>query len=110
VRDNIAAVVQAGGTFGDSPHRFPTARAYGAWAADQMLPDVIDFTPGHVANWDPWAGEENGKGVHEDIASNVIQMIINQEFSSGLKPEPLLDYFPYLSPPPAVISPPPGTP
>jgi Domain of unknown function (DUF4331) len=110
VRDNIAAVVQAGGTFGDPPHRFPTARAYGAWAADQMLPDVISFTPGHVANWDPWAGDRNGKGVHEDIASNVIQMIINQEFSSGLKPEPLLDHFPYLSPPPAVISPPPGAP
>jgi hypothetical protein len=28
-------------------------------------------------------------------------MIVNQNFSSGLKPGPVLDYFPYLSPPPA---------
>jgi hypothetical protein len=34
-------------------------------------------------------------------ASNIIKMIVNQGFSSGLKPEPVLDYFPYLSPPPA---------
>jgi hypothetical protein len=100
VRDNIAAVVQAGGTYGDPPHRFPTALAYGAWAADQLLPDVIRFTPGHVANWDPWAGDRNGKGVSEDIASNIIKMIVNQDFSSGLKRPPLLDHFPYLSPPP----------
>jgi hypothetical protein len=36
----------------------------------------------------------------EDIASNIIKMIVNQDFSSGLKPGPLLDYFPYLSEPP----------
>jgi hypothetical protein len=28
-------------------------------------------------------------------------MIVNQDFSSGLEPGPVLDYFPYLSPPPA---------
>jgi hypothetical protein len=28
-------------------------------------------------------------------------MIVNQDFSSGLKPGPVLDYFPYLYPPPA---------
>ena len=100
VRDNIAAVVQAGGTYGNSPHGFPTALGYGAWAADQMLPDVIRFTPGKVANWEPWQGSQNGKGLREDIASNVIKMIVNQDFSSGLKPEPVLDHFPYLSPPP----------
>jgi hypothetical protein len=108
VRDNIAAVVQAGGTYGNPPHNFPTARAYGAWAADQMLPDVLSFTPGHVANWNPWAGDRNGKGLSEDIASNVIKMIVNQDFSSGLAPGPLLDYFPYLSPPPVVDMPPPA--
>jgi hypothetical protein len=100
VRDNIAAVVQAGRTYGDSPHRFPTALAYGAWAADQLLPDVLRFTPGHIANWDPWAGDRNGKGVSEDIASNVIKMIVNQDFSSGLRRGALLDHFPYLAPPP----------
>jgi hypothetical protein len=28
-------------------------------------------------------------------------MVVNQDFSSGLKPGPLLDYFLYLAPPPA---------
>ena len=101
VRDNIAAVVEAGGTYGNLPHRFPTARAYGAWAADTLLPNVITFTPGTVADWDPWCGVRNGKGVIEDIAGNIIKMVVNQDFSTGLKPGPLLDYFPYLSPPPA---------
>jgi hypothetical protein len=86
VRDNIAAVVKTGGTFGNSPRRFPTALAYGAWAADQLLPDVIRFIPGTIANWEPWQGSQNGKGLSEDIASNVIKMIVNQDFSSGLEP------------------------
>jgi hypothetical protein len=101
VRDNIAAVVQAGGTWGDPPHSFPTALAYGAWAADTLLPNVLTFTPGSVALWDPWLDVANGKGVVEDIASNIIKMVVNQDFSSGLEPGPLLDYFPYLSPPPS---------
>jgi hypothetical protein len=100
VRDNIAAVVEAGGTYGKRPHRFPTARAYGAWAADTLLPNVLTFTPGSVADWDPWCDLHNGKGVREDIASNIIKMIVNQDFSSGLRHGPLLDHFPYLSEPP----------
>jgi hypothetical protein len=100
VRDNIAAVVEAGGTYGKRPHRFPTARAYGAWAADTLLPNVLTFTPGTVADWDPWCDLHNGKGVREDIASNIIKMIVNQDFSSGLGHGPLLDHFPYLSEPP----------
>jgi len=100
VRDNIAAVVEAGGTYCKPPHRFHTALAYGAWAADLLLPNVLTFTPGTVASWDPWFDARNGKGVTEDIASNVIKMIVNQDFSSGLKPGPILDYFPYLSEPP----------
>ncbi|WP_217576317.1 DUF4331 family protein [Streptomyces sp. GbtcB7] len=100
VRDNIAAVVEAGGTYGKRPHRFPTARAYGAWAADTLLPNVLTFTPGTVADWDPWCDLHNGKGVREDIASNIIKMIVNQDFSSGLRHGPLLDHFPYLSEPP----------
>jgi hypothetical protein len=101
VRDNIAAVVKAGETFGDFPHRFPSALAYGAWAADILLPNVITFIPGTFAKWDPWQGSKNGKGLTEDIASNIIKMVVNQDFSSGLTPGPLLDYFPYLSAPPA---------
>ena len=100
VRDNIAAVVEAGGTYGKPPHRFPTALAYGAWAADTLLPNVLRFTPGTVALWDPWCGFRNGKGLIEDIASNIIKMTVNQDFSSGLEPGPVLDYFPYVSPPP----------
>lgn len=100
VRDNIAAVVEAGKTYGNLPHRFPTAVAYGAWAADTLLPNVLTFTPGTVALWDPWGGLQNGKGVTEDIASNIIKMVVNQDFSSGLKPVLVLDYFPYLAPPP----------
>jgi hypothetical protein len=49
---------------------FPTALAYGAWAADTLLPNVITFTPGTVAYWEPWFDVSNGKGVIEDIASN----------------------------------------
>jgi hypothetical protein len=101
VRDDIAAVVEAGGTYGNHPHSFPTARAYGAWAADTLLPNVLTFKPGTVANWDPWCGLRNGKGVAEDIASNIIKMIVNQDFSSGLGPQPLIDHFPYVAPPPA---------
>jgi hypothetical protein len=85
VRDNIAAVVEAGGTYGNSPHRFPTPLAYGAWAADTLLLNVLTFTPGTVALWDPWYDARNGKGVIEDIASNIIKMIVNQDFSSGLE-------------------------
>jgi hypothetical protein len=101
VRDNIAAVVEAGGTYDNWPHKFPTALAYGAWAADALLPNVIAFTPGTLALWDPWFDIQNGKGIIEDIASNIIKMIVNQDFSSGLEPGPVLDYFPYLAPPPA---------
>ena len=82
------------------PHKFPTALAYGAWAADTLLPNVITFIPGTVAYWDPWFDIQNGMGITEDIASNIIKMVVNQDFSSGLRPGPLLDYFPYLSPPP----------
>jgi len=38
----------------------------------------------------------DGKGVVEDIASNIIKMVVNQDFSSGLEPVPHLDQFPYL--------------
>jgi hypothetical protein len=64
------------------------------------LPNVIAFTLGTFALWDPWFDIQNGKGIIEDIASNIIKMIVNQDFSSGLEPGPVLDYFPYLSPPP----------
>jgi hypothetical protein len=76
-------------------------RAGACGPADQLLPNVITFIPGSVAYWDPWFDVQNGKGIVEDIASNIIKMVVNQDFSSGLKPGPVLDCFPYLAPPPA---------
>ena len=101
MRDQTAAVVAAGGTFKQGVHGRPTALAYGAWVADTLLPNVLPFVPGTNARWDPWHDIHNGKGLTEDSGDNVTRMVINQDFTSGLtQPSPLLDYFPYLSPPP----------
>ena len=101
MRDQTAAVVKAGGTFNQGVHGRSTPLAYGAWVADTLLPNVLPFIPGTNALWDPWHGSHNGKGLREDAADNVTRMVLNQDFTSGLtQPSPLLDYFPYLSPPP----------
>lgn len=101
VRDQTAAVVAAGGTFNKGIHGRATPRAYGAWVADTLLPNVLRFTPGTNALWDPWHNIQNGKGLREDAFDNITKMVLNQDFTSGLtQPSPLLDYFPYLSPPP----------
>ncbi len=101
LRDQTAAVVKAGGTFNQGIHGRPTALAYAAWVADTLLPNVLPFIPGTNALWDPWHGSHNGKGLVEDSGDNVTKMVLNQDFTSGLtQPSPLLDYFPYVSPPP----------
>jgi len=101
MRDQTAAVVAAGATFKQGPHGRPTALAYGAWVADTLLPNVLPFVPGTNALWDPWHDIHNGKGLTEDAGDNVTRMVLNQDFTSGLTQQgPLLDYFPYLSPPP----------
>jgi Domain of unknown function (DUF4331) len=101
MRDQTAAVVAAGGTYNQGIHGQPTALAYGAWVADTLLPNVLPFIPGTNALWDPWHDIHNGKGLIEDAADNVTRMVLNQDFTSGLtQPAPLLDYFPYLPPPP----------
>ena len=101
VRDQVAGVVTALNTFSEGKNGRPTAKAYGAWVADTLLPDVLRFTPGTTALWDPWNGIRNGKGLHEELASNFAQMVTNTDFSTGLKQtEELLPYFPYLLPPP----------
>ena len=101
MRDQTAAVVAAGGTFKQGVHSRPTALAYGAWVADTLLPNVLPFTPGTNALWDPWQGSHNGKGLREDSGDNVTKMVVNQNFTSGLtQPSLLLDYFPYVSSPP----------
>ena len=101
MRDQTAAVVKDGGTFNKGIHGRSTPLAYGAWVADTILPNVIPFIPGTNALWDPWQGSHNGKGLREDAFDNATKMVLNQDFTSGLtQPSPLLDYFPYVSPPP----------
>ena len=60
-------------TFSEGKNGQPTPKAYGAWVADTLLPDVLRFTPGTTALWDPWNGIRNGKGLHEELASNFAQ-------------------------------------
>jgi hypothetical protein len=100
VRDQVAAVVKAMGNFSEGKNGQPTAMAYGAWVADTLLPNVLRYTPGTTALWDPWNGVRNGKGLHEELASNFARMVTNTDFTTGLKQQgPLLDHFPYLAPP-----------
>jgi hypothetical protein len=100
MRDAVAAVVEAGKTFNQGSLGQPTARAYGAFVADTLLPNVLRFTPGTNALWDPWDGVNNGKGLFEQASDNMINLVLNQEFSSRLtQPGQILDYFPYLSEP-----------
>jgi hypothetical protein len=99
VRDQVAAVVQAAGTYDQGALGQPTPAAYGALVADTFLPDVLRYTPGTTALWDPWNGIKNGKGLHEELASAFARMVVNEDFDTGLKHPPLLDHFPYLSPP-----------
>jgi hypothetical protein len=101
MRDQVAAVVKAGGTYNQGVHGRPTPDAYGAYVADTLLPNVLRFIPGTNALWDPWQGTQNGKGLIEDAADNVTKLVLNQDFTSGLtQPSRLLDHFPYLAPPP----------
>ena len=101
VRDQVAAVVEAMGTYRKGKNGQHTPMAYGAWVADTLLPNVLRFTPGTTALWDPWNGIRNGKGLSEELASNFARMVTNTDFSTGLTQQgPLLDYFPYLAPPP----------
>ena len=100
VRDQVATVVKAMGTYNQGVHGRPTPLAYGAWVADTFLPNVLRFTPGTTALWDPWNGVRNGKGLREELASNFARMVTNTDFTTTLtQPGRLLDYFPYLAPP-----------
>ena len=100
LRDQVAAVVEAKGTYDQGVNGRPTPKAYGAWVADTLLPNVLRFTPGTTALWDPWNGVQNGKGLTEELASNFAKMITNTDFSTGLtQPGDITPYFPYLAEP-----------
>jgi enamine deaminase RidA (YjgF/YER057c/UK114 family) len=111
LRNIEAALTEAGAGFADVvrvryllPDRadfepcWPVLRA----RFGQVRPMVVPFIPGTNALWDPWHGSHNGKGLTEDAFDNATKVILNQDFTSGLtQPSSLLDYFPYLAPPPA---------
>jgi hypothetical protein len=100
IRDQVATVVQAMGTYQDGKNGQPTPQAYGAFVADTLLPDVLPFTPGTTALWDPWNGVKNGKGLTEELASNFAKMVTNTDFTSKLTQHTQIrDHFPYLAPP-----------
>ena len=100
VRDQVAGIVKARNTFRKGKHGQATPLAYGAFVADTLLPNVLRYTPGTTALWDPWHGIRNGKGLLEESSDSFTRMVVNEDFGTGLKQtEQLLDYFPYLSPP-----------
>ena len=100
LRDQVAGIVKARKTFRQGKHGQATPLAYGAFVADTLLPNVLRYTPGTTALWDPWHGIRNGKGLFEESSDSFTRMVVNEDFGTGLKQtEQLLDYFPYLSPP-----------
>ncbi len=101
LRDQVAGIVQARKTFRQGKHGQATPRAYGAFVADTLLPNVLRYTPGTTALWDPWHGIRNGKGLFEESSDSFTRMVINEDFSTRLtQTEKLLDHFPYLVQPP----------
>jgi hypothetical protein len=102
LRDQVAGIVKARKTFRKGEHGQATPLAYGAFVADTLLPNVLRYTPGTTALWDPWHDIRNGKGLFEESSDSFTRMVVNEDFSTGLtQPGPILDYFPYLSEPPA---------
>ena len=101
VRDRVAAVVTARNTYNTGPQGRPTPLAYGAFAADSLLPNVLPYTPGTTpVLWTPWQGFKNGRGLREQSGDNFAEVIINEALSSGLTQQgAITDYFPYLAPP-----------
>jgi len=98
----VRAWLQAGGTYGNFLQpRFPTARAYDAWGWRTSCSERHHLHPWHRRLLGPLVRPSERQGLSEDIAGNIIKMVRNQDFSTGLEPGPLLDYFPYVSPPPA---------
>jgi Domain of unknown function (DUF4331) len=105
VRDRVAAVVEARGTYNKGPQGRPTPKAYGAFAADSMLPNVLPYIPGtSPVAWTPWQGFLNGRGLTEQSSDNFTEVILNEAFSSKLTQDKhgrIDPFFPYLTEPPA---------
>jgi hypothetical protein len=103
LRDDTEAVLSARPTplYNQGPLGKPTARAYAAFVADTILPNVLRYTPGTTARWDPWGGIHNGKGLLEQSSDSFNMLALNDgTATTGLtQPAQLLDHFPYLVPP-----------
>jgi hypothetical protein len=105
LRDATAAVLEMTKTYSQGPRGKPTARAYAAYVADTVLPNVLRYTPGTIARWDPWNGIRNGKGLFEQSSDSFNVLALNDNVTTGLKQAgAITPYFPYLAeplPPPA---------
>ena len=100
LRDDTAAVLEARKTFSQGVHGKPTAMAYAAFVADTVLPNVLRYTPGTTAQWDPWHGIRNGKGLFEQSSDSFNMLVLNDDVSTGLtQPGAITDHFPYLAEP-----------
>jgi hypothetical protein len=101
LRDDTEAVISQRQLFSQGPLGKPTAKAYAAFVADTLLPNVLRFTPGTTARWDPWHGIQNGKGLYEQSSDTFNMLVLNDGTASThlTQQEQLLDHFPYLVPP-----------
>ena len=105
LRDDTAAVIEARKTFSQGALGKPNAMAYAAFVADTVLPNVLRYTPGTTARWDPWHGIRNGKGLFEQSSDSFNMLVLNDDVSTRLtQAGAITDFFPYLAeplPPPA---------
>jgi hypothetical protein len=101
IQARVADVVKARRTWTDGPNGRGTPLAYGAFAADILLPNVLPYVPGTTPiKWEPRLGILNGRGLIDMDGDHFAETIMNQEFSSGLtQTTQITPYFPYLAPP-----------
>ena len=100
IQARVASVVKARGTWDHGQQAQATPLAYGAFAADALLPNVLPYTPGTTpVRWTPWRGVLNGRFLVDQDGDHFAEVIINEEFSSGLtQTTQITSYFPYLAP------------
>src|SRR5262245_14843833 len=69
VRDQVATVVKAMGTYGKGKNGQRTQMASGAFVVDTFLPHVLRFTTRTPALSDPWIAASNGKALYDALVS-----------------------------------------
>ena len=84
VRDQVAEVVEALGTYNQGASGQAHPEAYGAFVADSLPPQRAALHPRHHRLCGtPWNGIRNGKGLFEDLG-RLRQVVINEDFSTRL--------------------------